>query len=57
MFERMDYVVEWVDGDYAYLKREDKEEEDLKCVAMALLPEGILEGSEVVYEMMQYRME
>ena len=32
MFERIDYTVERIDGDYAYLKRVDEPEEELKCV-------------------------
>lgn len=49
-----DYVVEKIDGDYAYLKREDFPEEECKLVARALLPEEITEGSRLHYEMMQY---
>ena len=36
-----DYIVEKIDGDYAMLKRMDKPEEELKCVARALLPAEI----------------
>ena len=49
MFERKEYTVERLDGDYAYLK-EDRID-DLKCVARALLPEAIREGSRLSYEM------
>lgn len=56
MFERMDYRVERIDGDYAYLKNLDREEE-LKCVARALLPPEIMEGAHIVYKMLEYRME
>ncbi len=49
-----DYIVEKIDGDYAYLQREDKPEEESKLVARALLPEEITEGSRLHYEMMQY---
>lgn len=48
------YVVVSIDGDYANLKRTDIESEDLKLVARALLPEGILEGTKLKYELMQY---
>ena len=48
------YVVESIDGDYANLKRTDIESEDLKLVARALLPEGIAEGTNLKYELMQY---
>ena len=48
------YIVESIDGDYANLKRMDIESEDLKLVARALLPEGIAEGTQLKYELMQY---
>lgn len=48
------YVVVSIDGDYANLKRTDIESEDLKLVARALLPEGIAEGTQLKYELMQY---
>ncbi len=56
MFERIDYTVARIDGDYAYLQRIEKPEEELKCVARALLPEQIQEGSHLKYEMMQYEV-
>lgn len=56
MFERMDYQVERIDGDYAYLRRLDGQEQEAKCVARALLPPEITEGSRVIYEMLEYRM-
>lgn len=49
-----DYIVERIDGDYAYLQRDDMPEEECKLVARALLPEEITEGSRLHYEMMQY---
>lgn len=54
MFERIDYLVARIDGDYAYLRQAEKPEEDLKCVARALLPENISEGTRLAYEMLQY---
>lgn len=56
MFERVDYIVARIDGDYAYLQLVDAPEEELKCVARALLPEAIMEGSRLAYEMMQYTL-
>lgn len=56
MFERIDYIVQRIDGDYAHLMREDRAEEELKCVARALLPSEIMEGSKVIYEMLEYKM-
>ncbi len=48
------YVVESIDGDYANLRRTDIESDDLKLVARALLPDGISEGTQLKYELMQY---
>ena len=56
MIEPMEYTVVRIDGDYAYLKNETKETDELKCVARALLPAEIREGSRLVYEMFEYRM-
>lgn len=50
------YIVDSIDGDYANLKRTDIESENLKLVARALLPEGISEGTELKYEMLQYEI-
>ena len=49
-----DYIVFRIDGDYAHLQRVDKPEEELKLVALALLPDGIGEGTRLHYEMLQY---
>lgn len=51
------YEVVSIDGDYANLRRTDIESDDLKLVALALLPDGIVEGSILKYEMMQYELE
>ena len=48
------YIVETIDGDYAYLKRMDIESDELKLVARALLPAEIIEGTKLLYEWMQY---
>lgn len=50
------YTVERLDGDYAYLQKEDEPQAELKCVARALLPAEIVEGSRLLYEMMDYRI-
>ena len=55
-FESMEFIVESIDGDYANLRRIDKESEDLKLVARALLPPEIKEGSRLKYELMQYEL-
>lgn len=54
MFERVDYTVARIDGDYAYLKLIEKPELEEKCVARALLPAEIAEGTTLAYEMMEY---
>ena len=55
-FQTMYYEVERIDGDYAYLRRTDEEQDELKLVARALLPEAIMEGSKLKYEMLQYEL-
>ena len=49
------YTVMRIDGDYAWLKRTDAEEEPL-FIARALLPEEIDEGTNLKYEMLQYEI-
>lgn len=56
MFETCYYEVVMIDGDYAHLKRADAEEAELKLVARALLPESIVTGSKLKYEMLQYEL-
>ncbi len=51
------YEVESIDGDYANLRRIDIVTDDLKLVALALLPPEIVEGSKLKYEMMEYTLE
>ena len=55
-FQPMYFVIERIDGDYAYLRRTDEEQEEPKLVARALLPEAIKEGSRIKYEMLQYEL-
>ena len=50
------YEVERIDGDYAYLRQTDEQQDELKQVARALLPDAILEGSKIKYEMLQYKI-
>ena len=56
MFETCFYVVEMIDGDYARLKKLEDESAELKLVARALLPEAIMVGSKLKYEMLQYEL-
>lgn len=55
-FLTCDYEVVQIDGDYAHLRRLDMPDEELKLVARALLPEAIMEGSKLHYEMLQYEL-
>ena len=56
MFEKIEYTVKRIDGDYAYLENAEAQDEELKCVARALLPSEISEGSILVYEMLEYSL-
>lgn len=56
LLDKINYLVARLDGDYAYLQKEDEPDVELKCVARALLPPEIVEGSRLVYEMMEYSM-
>ncbi len=59
MLDKIYYTVSSLEGDYAYLKKEEDEcieqkSTEQKCVARALLPSEITEGTRLVYEMMEY---
>ena len=56
LFETCYYTVAVIDGDYAHLKKEEDESGELKLVARALLPESIMVGSKLKYEMLQYEL-
>ncbi|MBE5876247.1 MAG: chorismate--pyruvate lyase [Lachnospiraceae bacterium] len=56
LFDKINYTVARLDGDYAYLQKDDEPDLELKCVARALLPAEIVEGSKLVYEMMEYSL-
>lgn len=55
-FGPIEYTVARIDGDYAYLQQTENPEEEQKCVARALLPPEITEGSMLHYEMMEYTL-
>ena len=57
MFETQHYEIAEINGDYANLKLLDEPGAELKLVARALLPAEIQEGMNIVYEMMEYRVE
>lgn len=52
--DRMEYIVDRIDGDYAYLIRTDESQDEPKMVARALLPEEINEGVRLAYEFFEY---
>ena len=56
LFETCYYTVESIDGDYAHLRKMDDESAELKLVARALLPEAIVTGSQLKFEMLQYEL-
>ena len=51
MLEAHDYTVKRIEGEYAILESETKEE---LFIAMALLPDGVDVGTNLHYEMMEY---
>ena len=51
-----DYLVERLDGDYAYLRNLTDPSQETILVARALLPEEIEEGSRLHYEFLQYTL-
>ncbi|MEZ3463263.1 MAG: DUF3006 domain-containing protein [Lachnospiraceae bacterium] len=56
MLDKIYYTVDSLEGDYAYLRKDDDAPGETKCVARALLPPEIAEGSRLVYEMMEYSL-
>lgn len=54
MFETKYYVVQKIDGDYAVLRRTDIDSADTILVARALLPIEIIEGTNLVWENLEY---
>ena len=50
------YVVNRIDGDYAYLERTDEKEDELLIVARALLPEAIDEGTKLKWAFLMYEI-
>ena len=52
--EPKDYIVDRIDGEYAYLK--DVKSGNELFIALALLPIGTDTGSYLYYEMMEYTL-
>lgn len=52
--EAQEYIVSGIEGEYAYLRRTDKECSEDLFIAIALLPAGIDIGTKLHYECMEY---
>ena len=50
---RMERTVVEIDGDYAVLRGADGEE---SCTALALLPDGLHEGTRLIFENFEWRI-
>lgn len=50
------YTVSRLDGDYAFLQRTDVQEDELLCVARALLPEATDEGTKLKWAFLTYEI-
>lgn len=50
------YVVESIDGDYANLRRTDKEVSEPKFIARALIPFELMEGMKLKYEFLTWEV-
>lgn len=54
--DSIEYIVARIDGDYAYLNNLSDPSAEEKCVARALLPEEINEGTKLLYQMFSYEI-
>ncbi len=54
--EPKDYIVEKIEGEYAYLRLADSPAAEAVFIAMALLPSGVDVGSRLHYEMLTYTL-
>lgn len=54
--EPKDYIVEKIEGEYAYLRLVDDPAAEPVFIAMALLPLGVDVGSRLHYEMLTYTL-
>ena len=52
--EQKDYILDRIEGEYAYLK--DIESENEVFIALALLPMGATIGSKLHFEMFEYTL-
>ncbi len=53
--EPKNYIINRIEGEYAYLQEEETGSEVF--IALALLPEGVDEGTRLRYEMFSYTVE
>lgn len=51
-----EYIVDHIDGDYAFLRRTDAPAAQLNQVALALLPSDLENGSRLRWEMFSYTL-
>ena len=52
--EPKDYIVSRIEGEYAYLMEQNKDENNQIFIALALLPECTDIGTKLRYEMFEY---
>lgn len=57
IFGPIHYLVQRIDGDYAWLVRPDSPDGEPLLVARALLPDGIDEGVRLLWQDLQYTIE
>jgi hypothetical protein len=56
LFDPVTYIVIRIDGDYAYLQKEEDPSAEPAQVAIARLPEGIADGSRVQRVLTDYEL-
>lgn len=54
--EPKNYTVVKIEGEYAYLREENGQEEDILFVALALLPPGVDIGSRLRFDFLEYTL-
>ncbi len=54
--EPKDYIVEKIEGEYAYLREIGNESDEPIFIALFLLPLGVDVGTKLHYEMLQYEI-
>ena len=54
--EPKDFIVVEIEGEYAYLREVGAAPGNERFIAMALLPDGVVVGARLHYEMLAYTM-